>query len=129
MAAPNYRIEYVSGSIGVAREGASQRGTIVFPIYNRGSRDEHSACEVVKWGYGVIWRSDENISLIRPGEATVFQFFADEFDGARYWGQIYATSENLVPSLEVLVYPDRGTFEHTMFAYFSPCDFKRFTLG
>jgi hypothetical protein len=127
-----YTIKYVTGSAGVgAIPGEPRNGSVNFLLYNEGTTDEHAMVEVVKWTSfpqtEIVWRSDETYSLIQPNEAQLFEYLAAPFDGTRYWGRIYVTSEELVPSVEFMV-NDADSDISTVLVYYAPGDFKRFAL-
>lgn len=129
------RIQYVTGSVGVgAKSGQPPRaGSVNFLLYNRGNKQEHARVEVVKWTSfpltEIVWKSDDASSLINPEEAQLFEYLSGAFDGTRYWGRIYVTSENLVPSVEFVVDdPDLVRGDDTVIGYYAPGDFAKFVL-
>ena len=130
------RIQYVTGSVGIGhRSGLPARpGSVNFLIYNIGLSPEHAMVEVVKWTSfpltEIVWKSDDTVSLINPGEAQLFEYLTSEFDGTRYWGRIYVTSENLVPSVEFMVEddPSNPSVNPRVIGYYAPGDFAKFVL-
>ncbi len=129
---PVYTIKYVTGSAGVgAIFGEPRNGSVNFLLFNDGATDQHAVVEVVKWTSfprtEIAWRSEESSSLIRPQEGQLFEYLPEKFDGTRYWGRIYVSSEELVPSVEFAV-NDANSAVSTVLVYYAPGDFKRFAL-
>jgi hypothetical protein len=130
---PQMRYEYVSGTVGIGRRAFQphRRGYAHFTIYNRGGADEYAAIRLVKWKSFPQTEIVHSVkaTLIKPSEAHYFPYWAEEFDGTRYWAKVYVTSDNLVPSVEFQIQDDPRTVRSIReVRYFGPEDFRRFEL-
>lgn len=118
----NYRYEYVSGvgSVFELRESVVQ-----INVVNRGGSD----------GVARAYLSEENVTKFDSGEATIApgHLWITEWepstpaDLGQYWGRIFTTSRNLVPSMRIW----RTQTENeppVSDVYFAPGDFAVFEL-
>jgi hypothetical protein len=126
MAAPEYRIECITGVVDVRK-----RPVILTYALNRGSRDEHVHIE--------LWRQLENptrlfgtsddVTLVRPGALWVSSYSPLDDQGplGYYWLRIKLTSENLIPSI-IFVGGTRTEPNQVTNARYGPQDFARYKL-